>query len=102
MTKEEKPNQCERIVKYINDFGSITTREAMIDLGIYRLASRIYDLTRKDYEFDRKREEDKNRYGETTHFIRYKIKKSNAWTKDNSLNKNLTLRIIYQKQLDVK
>ena len=36
--------QCERIVEYIKQNGSITAREAMTDLGIMRLASRIADL----------------------------------------------------------
>lgn len=67
-------NQCERILKYIDDFGSITSREAMIDLGIYRLASRIYDLTKQNYEFEREKIKDINRYGEPTHFTKYKIK----------------------------
>ena len=36
--------QCEKIVKYIEEFGYITAWEAMKDLGVMRLASRIYDL----------------------------------------------------------
>ena len=35
--------QTERILKYINDFGSITSLQAMQDLGVMRLASRITD-----------------------------------------------------------
>lgn len=35
--------QCEKIYDYINANGSITQREAL-DLGIYRLASRISDM----------------------------------------------------------
>lgn len=42
--------QCERIIKYINDFGSITTYQAFTDLGITRLASRIHDLSERGYE----------------------------------------------------
>lgn len=37
-------SQKQMILKYIHDFGSITTYEAFIDLGITRLPSRINDL----------------------------------------------------------
>lgn len=35
--------QCEKVVKYIKDNGTITQREAL-GLGIYRLAPRISEL----------------------------------------------------------
>ena len=40
-------SQCERIVQYINQHGSISTLEAFTDLGCTRLASRITDLKSK-------------------------------------------------------
>lgn len=43
----KKKTQCERILDYISDFGSITSFEAMRDLGCMRLASRICDLKRQ-------------------------------------------------------
>lgn len=68
-------NQCERIIKYINDFGSITTLQAFSDLGCTRLASRICDLRKQGYEFNKNFETSKNRYGESVNYIRYSIKK---------------------------
>lgn len=38
--------QKERILKYLNDFGSITPLEAMRDLGVMRLSARIMELNR--------------------------------------------------------
>lgn len=38
-----KVTQCERIVQYMREFGSISTLEAFSDLGVTRLASRIND-----------------------------------------------------------
>lgn len=70
-----KKTQEERILDYIKEFGSITAREAYLDLGIMRLAARIADLTEKGYDFDRTMVTDKNRYGETTRFARYSLKK---------------------------
>ena len=36
--------QCERILKYMRDFGSINPMQAMKDLGVMRLAARVADL----------------------------------------------------------
>lgn len=47
----KKKTQCERILDYISDFGSITSMEAMQDLGCMRLASRICDLKKQGYSF---------------------------------------------------
>ena len=64
--------QCERVLKYIDDFGSISTREAMIDLGVYRLASRIHDLRRMGVDIIKETASSANRYGEITHFAVYR------------------------------
>lgn len=65
--------QKEMIVKYIQDFGSISTYEAFIDLGITRLASRISDLKNDGVTISKKTEKSKNRYGKTVHYTRYRI-----------------------------
>lgn len=39
MEKNKRPTQVERIKKYIEDFGSITTLEAFTELGIVRLGA---------------------------------------------------------------
>lgn len=70
-----KITQNERIVDYINAYGSITTLEAFVDLGITRLASRICDLAKQGYEFDKKFESSPNRFGEPTSYVRYSFKK---------------------------
>lgn len=67
----KKKTQCDRILDYFNDFGSITSLEAIRDLGCMRLASRICDLKRKGYRFIIKTEKGKNRYGEPTNYKRY-------------------------------
>lgn len=67
--------QCERIIKYMDDFGSITTFEAFSDLGIMRLASRIHDLKEAGYNIKRESVRAKNRYGEIVHYTRYSLAK---------------------------
>lgn len=66
--------QCEKIVEYIREYGSITTMEAFTDLGITRLASRIHDLQSEGFNIEREIVKGKNRYGETIHYMRYSFK----------------------------
>lgn len=63
--------QCERILDYIKDYGSITSLEAVKDLGCMRLASRICDLKKQGYNITSKTETGKNRYGEPMSYSRY-------------------------------
>ena len=64
-------NQKLRILKYIREHGSISSLEAMQELGILRRASRISDLKQDGYRFRTEREAGKNRYGEKTTYTRY-------------------------------
>lgn len=66
--------QCERIIDYLDSHTGITSKEAMEKLGVYRLASRINDLKKDGYEFDRVQREELNRYGEKTKFTEYRLK----------------------------
>lgn len=73
--KEHKPTQNERILKYIDDFGSITDIEAYMDLGIRRLASRIHDLKSLGYPIVGEFETVKNRWEEKIRIKRYRMLK---------------------------
>ena len=64
--------QCERILKYIDDFGSINNAQAFMDIGVARLASRIHDLKRRGEQIIAETVYTKNRYGEPTHYAVYK------------------------------
>ena len=73
MSKHSIPTQNQRILEYINEFGSITPIEAMANLGVMRLASRISDMRKKGYEIIAKTVPVKNRYGETCYIKRYSL-----------------------------
>lgn len=66
-----KVKQTERVLSYIREFGSITQLDALRDLGVMRLASRISDLRREGYAITGKIEPVKNRYGENCYIKRY-------------------------------
>ena len=65
--------QCERIIDYMKQNGSITAKDAMNELGIMRLASRIADLKADGWEIETVTECSKNRFGEKTHYARYSM-----------------------------
>lgn len=71
--QHSKPTQNDRILDYIAEFGSITQFEALQDLGVMRLASRISDLTRQGYKFTKRTETVKNRYNESCRITRYSL-----------------------------
>jgi hypothetical protein len=72
---EHKPTQNQRILDYIDKFGSITALQRLADLGIMRLASRISDLRRLGYPITSEFVVVKNRFGEKCKVKRYSLVK---------------------------
>ena len=70
---ESKPTQNQRILDYIDEFGSITQLEALKEFGCMRLASRISELRRAGVPIKRTMEASKNRYGEKCYIKRHGI-----------------------------
>ena len=70
---DHKPTQNERIIDYIKRFGGITQFEALRDLGVMRLASRISDLKRLGYPVESEMITVKNRYGEECRIKKYRL-----------------------------
>ena len=73
MEAHSNPTQNQRIINYLDSHGSITQLEALSELGIMRLASRISDLRRKGYHIDSKMDIVTNRYGEKCRVKRYSL-----------------------------
>lgn len=65
--------QCERILRHMQDYGSITQAEAITEYSCYRLAARIADLKSQGVPIRSETVSGKNRYGEHTSFSRYSI-----------------------------
>lgn len=74
----KKTNQCELVLEYLREKGSITTFESYNQLFITRLASRISDLRKKGFEFDEEWVTKKNWCGRTISFKKYKLKSEGA------------------------
>lgn len=74
--ENSKPTQNQRIIEYIEQFGSITQLDALRDLGVMRLASRISDLRRNGVKIASTTEAVENRYGEKCHIKRYSFEEA--------------------------
>lgn len=66
-------SQCERILQYMREHGSINPHQAIIDIGCYRLAARIADLKAAGFKITRQMVTSKNRYGEPVSFAEYRL-----------------------------
>lgn len=73
MARGSTMTQCERILQYIEETGSITQMDALKEFGCMRLASRMSDIKKMGYAVESKMEKSKNRYGEPVHYARYSI-----------------------------
>lgn len=71
MSEHKRPTQTQRVLDYMHDFGSITSLEAIVDLGVHRLASRVSELKKMGYPIVSEYVPVKNRYGEPCHVKRY-------------------------------
>lgn len=67
------PTQANRVLDYLMKHGSITQYEALTELGVMRLASRISELRKDGAEIASEMVKVTNRYGETCRVKRYYI-----------------------------
>jgi hypothetical protein len=65
--------QTERVLRHLQDYGSITPMDAIRDYGIMRLAARICDLREQGYSIKTKKVRDRNRYGEPSSYASYSL-----------------------------
>ena len=75
--------QNQRIMKYINNFGSITTMQAFTDLGIVRLGARISELRQAGQDIRDEFVTSKNRYGEPVTYKKYFLGEQKNAEKEN-------------------
>lgn len=68
-----KVTQAQRVLDYIDEFGSITQFEALRDLGVMRLASRISDLKKMGYPIKGEIVAVKNRFDEDCYIKKYSL-----------------------------
>lgn len=63
--------QKEKILRHLEQFGSITPLEAQAEYAIMRLGARIKELRIAGYDIDTNIVYTRNRFGERTRYARY-------------------------------
>ena len=69
-----KPTQAQRVLDYMATFGSITQLEALRDLGVMRLASRVSELRKNGHDITGEMITVENRFGEKCQVKQYRIR----------------------------
>ena len=66
-------SQEQKILDYMHRFNGITQLEALRDLGVMRLASRISNLRKRGHDIKVEMIIVRNRFGEECHVARYSL-----------------------------
>lgn len=72
---EKHPTQCGRLVAHIEKHGSISTMEAIIELGIVNPSARVMELRAAGFDVITTMTEGRNRFNEPCRYAVYTIKK---------------------------
>ena len=65
-------SQCQKVVRHIDKYGSITSLDAIKRYGITRLASRIYELKKyHNFNIEKTIVAVNNKYGQSVHYAKY-------------------------------
>ena len=71
---EKKLKPCaQNVLAYMIDYGSITVRQAVNDLGTTELRARISEIKRAGYAVSSDYEVGKNKFGDPVRFKRYRL-----------------------------
>ncbi len=75
MSGNSRPTQCERLIEYMerHPVDGVTQIDALNELGILRLASRISELRSDGYVIEKEMISVKNRFGEKCSVARYRL-----------------------------
>lgn len=71
----------DRLMRYLTEYGSITSYEAIRELDDTRLSATIFDLKQKGVDIVDVWEESKNRWGETVRYKKYILNTTGISTK---------------------
>ena len=73
LVNQQTLTQCDMILRYLQEHGSITQAEAAVEIGCWRLGARIWDLKAAGYSIRRDTVTKKNKYGKPVSFARYHL-----------------------------
>lgn len=72
--ENRKPTQADRVLRFMQEAGSISTLDAFKELGVTRLSARIWELRHyRGLKIESQTETSKNRWGERVTYFRYRL-----------------------------
>ena len=74
--QHSRPKQCERVIDYLREHRTITSREAMEYLGIERLSARVSELRSRGVPIRSRTIKKKNMFGEDCRISQYWLEES--------------------------
>ena len=78
MESNKRPTQVKLALEYMREHGSITSLEAIQELGIMSLPKRICELDKMGYIIKKRKEMVTNRYGKRVIVKRYSLVEENV------------------------
>ncbi len=70
---DKKTTHYDRVLQYLQDFGEITSWDAIREFGNTRLSATIYLLRKDGWQIKTEFKADKNRYGDPVSYAVYKL-----------------------------
>ena len=72
---ESKPTQCSRLIKFIEQHESVSTIQAIVELGIINPSARVMELKAAGFPIVTTMTEGRNRFDEPCRYAVYTLKK---------------------------
>ena len=72
--RSKRVTKTERVLRHLQEFGSITSWEAIKEYGATRLSAIIFNLKKQGYIFEGENVDFTDRYGYPSHFKKYILK----------------------------
>lgn len=66
--------QKDRVLQHLQEHGSITSWQAIMEYGATRLADIVFKLRQEGYDIESECEKGTNRFGDKIHWTKYKLK----------------------------
>ena len=72
--KDRKASQCDKVLAFMKQHGSITQADAVYQLNTFRLSARIADLKKRGYDITSVIAEGVDKEGKRVRFARYSLR----------------------------
>ena len=69
----KRATQCQKILRLMDEIEWVTPMDAIVEIGCYKLSTRVGELIRAGFKIQKEMVYTKNRWGEPTHYMKYRL-----------------------------